>query len=79
METYMVMFMKLSGAVLCTTTAIMDIPLLEIMSEYVKPMEHGRVNNQHVVSMIFAYGGDEVWGSKNCSIFANMTPKFQGV
>ena len=43
---------NLLRAALWTTTAIMDMPSLEMMSEYVKPMEHGRVNNQHVVSMI---------------------------
>ena len=48
----MVVFTYLSRALLWTTAAMMDTPFLEIMSEYVKPMEYGRVNNQHVVSMM---------------------------
>ena len=52
MDTCMVIITNLSREAMCTTPAIMDTPLLEIMSEHVKPMELGRVKNQHVVSMI---------------------------
>ena len=48
----MVIITDLSRAALCTTTAIMDTFFLEIVSEDVKQMEHGRVNNQYVVSTI---------------------------
>lgn len=52
MEILLVIIMGLLRAALRTTTAIMDTPFLEIKSEYVKPMEHGLVNNQAVVSTI---------------------------
>ena len=55
MEACMVIFINLLRAALCTTTAIMDTPFLEIVSEYAKPMEHGQVKNQRVVSTI-VYG-----------------------
>ena len=52
METLLVIIMELLRAMLHTTTAIMDTSFLEIISEYVKPIEHGLVNNQDVVSAI---------------------------
>ena len=55
MDTCIVIITNLLRVALCTTTAIMDTPLLETVSEDVKPMEHGQVKNQHVVSMI-VYG-----------------------
>ena len=51
MDTCMVILPNLLRVPWHTMAAIMDTPFLEIMSEFVKPMEHGRVNNQHVVSM----------------------------
>ena len=67
MEGCLVIITELSRTVLCTTTAIMDTPFLEIMSEYVKSMEHGRVKNQHVVSTI-VYGFR--WGKLNSQFLA---------
>ena len=55
MDTWVSIMTHLLKAAWCNTTAIMDTPLSEIVSEFVKPMEHGRVNNQHVVGMI-VYG-----------------------
>ena len=41
-------------------------PFLEMISAYVKPMEHGRVNNQHVVSMNdYGFRFDQVSGFSN--------------
>ena len=69
MDICMVIYTYLMRAALRTATAIMDTPFLEIKSEYVKPMEHGRVNNQHVVSMTdYGFKWDIVSGFINYGV-----------
>ena len=52
MDICLVVITNLSWEAACTTTVIIHTPVLEIVSEDVKPMERGRVKNQLVVSMI---------------------------